>query len=184
MKTLCVINDELNECVDSTLKTFYRNKIKSPIFVVKNDRLKNCHGLHGWLNFHTYKKRVHRMSDEFMEHSIEFYGGWFHYISLSGIGIKQNKKRLHETSAHWIYEKIYGVERAKKYPLLCWLNATLTHEVHHAWQRDKGVRRVKHHVRKPIDTLDPYWWGNMYEYDAEVEANKMRDRTLTHMINV
>lgn len=184
MLTLCVIDDKLDGIVKSTVQTFYKNKIKTPVFIARNDRMKNSHGLHGFLNINEYKNRICGMNDEFSDIIKNRHGGWFHYITISGSGLSENKRKLNRESSFWKYENIYGEDVVKEYPQLCWLNTTLTHEIHHAWQRDKGTYRVKNKNSIKPDTLLESWTGNIYEYDAEIEANKMRDKTLSHMINI
>ena len=70
-----------------------------------------------------------------------------------------------------------------EHPSLCWLTTVLTHELQHAWQADDvhlGYR-VKSNDMPLVEGMDKQWRRNLYEYDAEVGATKIRKFYITLM---
>ena len=84
--------------------------------------------------------------------------------------------------AYWDYSRMYTTDQLTN-PYLVFLTTLITHELGHAWQNDSDVERIKYKVRKSNDLIDPTWYEDIKEYDAEKIANGLRPyfyKTLTN----
>ena len=155
-----------------------------PVYIKLDRKLTGMtHGLYERKSVHDYERLPTGISPKDRKIIEGKYNGYFHYISLSVDALNGNTDSIDQESSYWEYKNIYTEEDINEHPSLCWLTTVLTHELQHAWQADDvhlGYR-VKSNDMPLVEGMDKQWRRNLYEYDAEVGATKIRKFYITLM---
>jgi len=174
MDIISKIHSEYDNNIEETVRSIYKNKIKLPVFIKSVKNMSTSYGLYGLCHIDDYMRGPNKMPDHFynkilfdMHDETNNRDGYFHHITVSECILNTKRK----TSKEWDYS---NYKKITNNPTMYWLTNILTHELHHAWQHDKVIVRTKNKSIKILDNIDKMWYINIYEFDAEVEANKLR----------
>jgi len=174
MDIISKIHSEYDNNIEETVRSIYKNKIKLPVFIKSVKNMSTSYGLYGLCHIDDYMRGPNKMPDHFynkilfdMHDETNNRDGYFHHITVSECILNTKRK----TSKEWDYSTY---KKITNNPTMYWLTNILTHELHHAWQHDKVIVRTKNKSIKILDNIDKMWYINIYEFDAEVEANKLR----------
>lgn len=174
MDIISKIHSEYDNKIEETVRSIYKNKIKLPVFIKSVKNMSTSYGLYGLCHIDDYMRGPNKMPDHFynkilfdMHDETNNRDGYFHHITVSECILNTKRK----TSKEWDYSTY---KKITNNPTMYWLTNILTHELHHAWQHDKVIVRTKNKSIKILDNIDKMWYINIYEFDAEVEANKLR----------